>query len=103
MADPIWRTKMQKLLDRDKIGHSGVFGVTDNESELNIHKFKMADPIWLNKLSPEILWFDAFLSRKRYIKFWNFAIQMGNIYNVIYFRKLDSLLNHLISLFVEYN
>ena len=34
---------MQKLLDWDEIWYSGVFGVTGNESELNIQKFKMSD------------------------------------------------------------
>ena len=34
---------MQKLLDWDEIWYSGVFGVTSNESELNIQKFKMSD------------------------------------------------------------
>ena len=46
MADPIWRTTMQKLLDWNDIWCTEVFEVADYESELRIHKFKMADRIW---------------------------------------------------------
>ena len=50
-------------------GYSRVFEDADHESELYFHKFKMANPTWLTNLSPEIFWFDALLSRKRFIKF----------------------------------
>ena len=41
---------MQKSLDRDDIWYSRVFEVADYESELKIHKLKMADSIWLTKM-----------------------------------------------------
>ena len=41
--------------------------LADYESGLKIQRFKMADPIWLTKLSSKIVWFDALLSRKRFI------------------------------------
>ena len=40
----------QKLLDLAEILYSGVIEVTDYECEFKIHKFNMADPIWLTKI-----------------------------------------------------
>ena len=42
--------KCKKLLDAVDIWYSVVFGVADYESELKIHKFKIADPIYLTKM-----------------------------------------------------
>ena len=39
--------KRKKLIDCDEIWYFGVFGVDDNESGMDIQKFKTADPIWL--------------------------------------------------------
>ena len=39
MVDPIWRTKLKKLLDSDKALYSGVFGLTD----FQIQKLNMTD------------------------------------------------------------
>ena len=78
MADPVCKKhtdpKCKKLLVWGEIGYSGVFEIVDYESELNIQKIKMADPICLTKLYPEIFWFDALLSRKRFMKFWNILL-----------------------------
>ena len=42
--------KNSKLLHWDDIWYSGVFGVADYESKLQIKKFKMAGPIWRIKM-----------------------------------------------------
>ena len=81
-----WLT-CKKLFDWDEIWCSGVFWVTDREFELQ--KFRMADPIWLNKLSPEIFWFDALLSRKRFIQLWNILLSkkyvQSNLFSITRF------------------
>ena len=43
-----------ELLHSDDIWYSGVFVVADYESELRIQKFKIADPLWLTKLSLKV-------------------------------------------------
>ena len=50
IADLIWQTKMQNLLDCDDILYSGVFGVADYRSMLKIMKFIKADPKWRTKM-----------------------------------------------------
>ena len=40
MADPIWRTKMQKIADFVKIWYSGFFWIVDYKPKLKIQKFK---------------------------------------------------------------
>ena len=64
--------KCKKLLDREEISYAGSFVVADWESKLNIQKFKMADPIWVTKLSPEIFLFEAFITFEKFFKY--FAI-----------------------------
>ena len=41
---------MQNVLDYNEIEYAEVLGVADDESELNIQKFRMADSIWLTKI-----------------------------------------------------
>ena len=50
IADLIWQTKIQNLLDWDDILYAGVFGVADYRSMLKIQKFIRADPIWRTKM-----------------------------------------------------
>ena len=42
--------KCKTVLDWDEIRYSGVFGVTDCDSKLEIQKYKMADPISWTKV-----------------------------------------------------
>ena len=51
MADESAKSYLIRIL----YWYSGVFGVVDYESKLRIQKFKIADPIWPTKLSPEIV------------------------------------------------
>ena len=51
MADSIWRIqngglKCKKLIVLYETWYSGIFEIGNYESELKIHNFKMADPIW---------------------------------------------------------
>ena len=58
MANPIWRTKIKKLLVCDDILYSGVFGVADYESKLKIEKFEIADLMWQPKMQNLLDWDD---------------------------------------------
>ena len=42
--------KCKKPLDWGKIWNSGLVEVADYESELDVHKFKMTNPLWLTKM-----------------------------------------------------
>ena len=42
--------KCKQLIEGDEIWYSAIFGVADNESEMNIQKFKMLDPLWLTNM-----------------------------------------------------
>ena len=45
IADPLWRTKIQKVTRLGLNLLLGVFGIADYKYDLNIQKFSMADPI----------------------------------------------------------
>ena len=55
LRNPKWRiqygrSKFTKLVDPDKTPYSRAFGLAGYESELEIQKFKMADPVSLTKM-----------------------------------------------------
>ena len=50
MADPTWLTKIAKSYMIVMKCYSEFFGVTYDESELNIYKFKMSDAMWRIKM-----------------------------------------------------
>ena len=47
--------KCEKFFDWDKIYHTGVFGVANYEFELQVQKFKIADPIWQTQIAKRYL------------------------------------------------
>ena len=82
IADLIWQTKMQNLLDWDDILYAGVFGVADYRSMLKISKFIRTDLIWRIKMQKvdRLGWnlvLREFWGRWLWIWVWNSEIKNG--------------------------